>query len=342
MKSIQKILATTAIALASTWGAEPDTTFKIHMQFDIQSMKNFDKAWDENTVNDIWGRVRFRAQYNTPSYQSDLYLFYYPEGFGYSTVGLVRQDDSLDFNDFKTQNITKTLVYRANISSKDKPVNFTLGRFGVGSREGHHFGSYLEEFKIAPGFMVSDKTINGLELFTGIKGLYTAGLAFETADANLNKGSVRFEAKLFPGTKQGIYAKAGWRSNAFDVMQADVTPNHTIAGGIGFAVNSDLNLYTEAAAVKLNNDALKKFPITAGLKMKIPGILNTLVVEGEFEKDREIPLIPAIYLDRLIDEWLNIQVGFANTGSTDKFMDNNQITLRVSGMMNPKMPSLLK
>lgn len=348
-KSIFTIMTCALASFSYGAGGESgdmEPKFTIPLQIDIQAKKAFDETADENNLSSIYGRLRIKLNYEDANIKSHGQLMFYPADFGYEALRTEQNlagADSVTLEQLDQFPLSKTLVYQAWIKTKGKPVNFKIGRFDVGSREGHHFGDYLEHYT-GPGFMGGGETVNGAEVMGG-NDMIHADFGIEFKDDQLNTGDLRFEAHLFPSVEKGFFAKAGWKANVIDITQnddADVL--HTVAAGAGFKIDKGMKAFAEWGYQDLNaeDDDHKHMPITAGFQMPVGTILDAVVLEAEFEGEREHNVLPALFLKKNINDYFGLYVGAYNTGKQEEFAESFEMAVRLSGFLNPKAGNLSK
>lgn len=266
-------------------------SFDLKGNLQAQATKSIED--DENNLSSLWLRANIGAQYKSESLDGLIMLRVFAPEFG---------------NNIDGKNYDKILadLYWVNYKWKlgeQTALNFKLGHWKTDWSQSTHFGTYIDKDLSARGLWMRDQAHNAMEL--GLKhGLSQLNVMLATGDNKANTGYVRVEENLkftFP-----LELKFAYRTNAIDVVQNTSYITHRVATYASYSFIPNLRLYGELACFYTQDEDLVEtlpnfvqkdpsymnpgeawLPFYVGVEIPTLGILDNLMFEVEYIKDRD-------------------------------------------------------
>lgn len=244
-----------------------------------------------NNLDQWWGRAVVSAFYSTPAYQSQVELYMYPSGFGYEPLINASYDQETDSITLERTEADKIQLSNAWVCFSLKFLHARVGRFETMLTPGTgFFGDYIDQ-DLYSGFNAKGSTHNGIDFFRQ-EGPFFGSVMFQSGDPNLNKGRIRFET-AYIGSMLELHL--AYRNNILSQIhdKGDYLQEHRMHGTIS-CILSDWKPYIETAFLgseAIGNSFTWEKVLAFGLYLPTGRLLDLVVIEGEFVKDREIEKI---------------------------------------------------
>lgn len=267
-----------------------DENFELKGNIQTQGKLSFED--DDNVLNDFWFRANLGGKYTSENLDAQINIRMFAPNFGNSING--KNYDKLTAD-----------VYWANYKwvLGDHKLNLKLGHWKTDWSEGGNFGTYIDPSIKNRGFLVRDYSHDAFELGWK-KGFADLNVMLGTTSKNFNTGYVRVEENLkfsFP-----LEMKLAYRVNAIDAMTKTAVQTHRVAAKAAYSILKDFKVYGEVAVLSTgeddyidstsiaNNKAVSPeykqgstyVPFYVGLNIPTAGILDGLMLEAEYIKDR--------------------------------------------------------
>lgn len=294
-----KIAAALAMSLAASTAAfAADVTDNMTLKGNVQTQVTKSIADEDNNFSSGWIRANIGGQYKSDNMDATIMLRIFAPEFG----------NKIKDGDGKTTAYDKILAdlywvnYKWNPSESDL-INLKIGRWKTDWSQSTNFGTYIDKDLTKRGLWMRDYSHNAVEL--GWKhGLNQLNAMVAAKNGTANQGYIRVEDDLkftFP-----LDMKFAYRSNLIDAVQNTAAITHRVAAYASFTFAPNLRLYGEYACLYTEDEDIntevsnyiapesKYFtqgdyvqPFYVGLEIPTFGVLNNLMFEMEYIKDRE-------------------------------------------------------
>lgn len=231
------------------------------------------------------------------------------------------------------QSVDQFEIYEAYTYYKTEVVDLKMGRFWSNDRLGMAFGNYADN-KSGASFMPAGKGVNAFEISKSVLGSLFFRMSLESSDPNLNKGDLRIGMK-FADLSSISWLKIGvnYRSNLFDVVK---DPNAVVMHNGATTVEVPLGkfrIFGEAGFRGMDSDGeITEIPITGGLEIPAGRALDKVLVEAEWNKDREAKsgsakeVLGSIFVQKKISDRFMISFGVQSNDQTEDFAMVGRLT----------------
>ena len=286
--SFLKIFCSLFVLVSFSFALEDAITLKGNVQ--TQATKSMED--DENNLSSLWIRANIGGQYKSENMDALIMLRIFAPEFG-NTIENKKYDKILA--DLYWVN------YKWELNEKNK-FHLKLGHWKTDWSESTHFGTYLDKDLTARGLWMRDKAHDAVE-FGWNYGLSDLNIMFATNDSKVNTGYIRVEENMsftFP-----LKVQVAYRVNAIDVIQNTAYLTHRIAAHASYAIIPNFRIYGEFACLYTEDETLDTnaenyvnkqesyltpgdayLPFYVGLEIPTAGILDNLMFEIEYMKDR--------------------------------------------------------
>ncbi len=271
-----------------------DVTDNMSLKGNVQTQVTKSIADDENNFSSGWIRANIGGQYKSDNMDALIMLRIFAPEFG---------------NTIEGKNYDKILAdlywvnYKWNLGANDL-LNLKIGHWKTDWSQSTHFGTYIDKGVNARGLWMRDYAHNALEL--GWKhGLNQLTAMVAAKDGKANTGYVRIEDDMkftFP-----LEVKAAYRANLVDQVQNTAYLTHRVAAYASYTIMPNLRLYGEYAVTYTEDEDINTeasnyvaqeigymnkagemyMPFYVGVELPTFGILNNLMFEMEYVKDRD-------------------------------------------------------
>lgn len=293
-----KIAAALALSFAaSTTAFAADVTDNMSLKGNVQAQVTKSIADEDNNFSSGWIRANIGGQYKSENMDALIMLRIFAPEFGNKLS-----------NGEKASNYDKILAdlywvnYKWNLGEKDN-LNLKIGRWKTDWSQSSNFGTYIDKDLTKRGLLMRDYSHNAVEL--GWKhGMNQLNAMVAAKNGTANQGYIRVEDDLkftFP-----LDMKFAYRSNLIDAVQNTAAITHRVAAYASYSFMPNLRLYGEYACIYTEDEDIdtqapnylapesKYFtqgdyiqPFYVGVEIPTFGILNNLMFEMEYIKDRE-------------------------------------------------------
>jgi len=292
------IAATLIMGLASTAAFAADAASVVDnmtLKGNVQTQVTKSIADEDNNFSSGWIRANIGGQYKSENLDATIMIRMFGPEFGNSNVTAV---------DFEKEKATKSSqdkiladLYWVNYKwiLGGENLNLKIGRWKTDWSQSTNFGTYIDKDLTKRGLWMRDYSHNAVEL--GWKhGLNQLNAMVATKDNKANTGYIRVEDDM----------KFAYRANLIDAVQNTAAITHRVAAYASFTFAPNLRLYGEYACLYTENEEIntkapnyvapesKYFtqgdyvqPFYVGVEIPTLGILNNLMFEMEYIKDRE-------------------------------------------------------
>ncbi len=270
--------------LSSAFAADGD--FALNGNIQTQGEKKFYDNDSDNPLDNFWFRGNFGGKYSSDNFDAQVTIRFYAPN---SNKGADRFQADTYWGNYKWK-------------IADQVLSLKLGHWKTDWSVGGNFGTYIDASLGNRGFLARDYAHDGLEL--GWKaGMSTLLVMLATTDntGGFSTGYLRVEEKLkftFP-----LEATFGYRVNAIDPIAHTAVLTHRLALKLDYKILPNFRIYAEGGVIATGKDKnvnenvanavmpeykqdTQYFPVYAGLDIPTMGLLNNLLVEVEWLKDR--------------------------------------------------------
>jgi hypothetical protein len=324
---------------------EVTETINFPTKFQIEGTKILYNELEDTHAHNLdnwWGRIFFGIQSKTDKFFGYGRVAVYPENFGNNFItnveesrdttvykswkGSVLQQDSTIEGQVQYEKSAKIKLYEAFGSYNAGPVAFKVGRWMIDDKQGMTFGNYLDN-SIGGKFIALGPYVEAMELSSQVTEQFFARVQLESADANLNRGNMRlfFEFANLDALNKMTFG-IGYRNNIFDRIKypdEDVIRNFDLMANLKLAPY--FRLFAEGAilgvgATDENGKAEKATTVlTFGTELPLQILLDKIVLEGEFNHQRDKQFLGSIYLKKEITNHFDLEFGAYSYNQTKDF-----------------------
>lgn len=323
-------------SLAFTANMPPPTavaaSFDLTGSIQIQAQRAFWENGSNNNLDELWGRINVGAKAKAENFSGEINIRAFPEGFGYEALtGLTVRDstDTISLTTTKT-NIGKFLVEQGWVKYSSTLLDFKIGRYFTSTSKSIANGNYIDQ-DAGVAYMGKLAYHNASE-FILKTGMLQSSVMLGINDSKLNTGYLRIWESVAP-TKE-LNVGAGYRSNVFDLpYNENARLIHRIGITGDYLIKKDLKPYVEAGIIIRSKPTSPStatdtvlIPVVIGTSIPTAGILTTLAVEVEIDKDRKVsgterPVTFAILLSKKIGPYVNLQAALLSDNASKNASD---------------------
>ncbi|MDR1758956.1 MAG: hypothetical protein LBR60_00330 [Fibrobacter sp.] len=282
-KSVVSVFAGLSL-LSSAFAADGD--FALTGNIQTQGEKKFYDNESDNPLDNFWFRGNFGGKYSSDNFDAQMVIRLYAP------------------NSNKGSDRFQADTYWGNYKWKldDQVLSLKLGHWKTDWSVGGNFGTYLDPNLGTRGYLARDFAHDGFELGwkAGISNLLVM-VATNDNTGGFSTGYIRVEEKLkfeFP-----LEATIGYRVNAIDPIAHTAVLTHRAALKLDYKILPNFRVYAEGGLIITGKDDnvndnvanavlpeygqdTKYFPVYGGIDIPTMGLLNNLLVEVEYIKDR--------------------------------------------------------
>lgn len=240
---------------------------------------------------------------------------------------------SQEVEEIVEQSVDQFEIYEAYTYFKMEVVDLKMGRFWSNDRIGMAFGNYADN-KSGASFMPAGKGVNAFEVSKSVLGSLFFRMSLESSDPNLNKGDLRIGMK-FADLSSISWLKIGvnYRSNLFDVVKdPDAVVMHNGAATVELPLGK-FRVFGEAGFRGMDSDGeITEIPITGGVEIPAGRALDKVLLEAEWNKDREAKsgkakeVLGSIFVQKKISDRFMISFGVQSNDQTEDFAMIGRLT----------------
>ncbi|HSQ40773.1 MAG TPA: hypothetical protein VLM37_00680 [Fibrobacteraceae bacterium] len=315
--------------VAPVMAVEDDVEFDIPAKIDIQGKK---VLWNqvEDSVGDNleewFGRATVSVEAKGQDFSGLITVRAIPAAYSdTSNLGMTIQDDDTIYTEKKTD---KFELYEAWTQYNTAFLNMKLGRYHSNDRYGVAFGNYADETSGAR-FMPAGRSVDAIELnkspFEGL----SFRVAFESEGSHLNNGGMRAALQLANlQSLEWFHVGINYRNNMFSAIN---DPDLVVSHNFDFQLELPLNkvrLWGEIGFRDLTSDGNSPgLPITGGIELPGGRLLNRVIIEAEWDKDRENKeVLGSLFLQKKVTDRFLISFGVLSNNDSEDFAMQARLT----------------
>lgn len=258
-------------------------------------------------------------------------------GGTYTTDSLIYTDREVDTLLVETKPADKFEIYEAYAFFQEDYLNLKLGRFWTNDRAGMAFGNYADN-GVGASFMSAGKSSNAIEISKTVFNSIFFRLGLESSDPHLNKGDLRFGMKFSDlSSISWLRVGAHYRSNLFDVVKdPDAVVLHNAAGMVELPLGG-WRLWSEVGFRGMDSDGeIAEIPITGGIEIPGGRILDKILLEAEWNKDREEKdgtakeVLGSVFIQKKVSNRFLISFGVQSNEQTEDFAMVGRLTATIN------------
>lgn len=244
-------------------------------------------------VDQLSGAANIGLKYTDEHFSSDLNIYAYPPGYGYSvlTNATYQREDTAVATE--SSDLPGVDILNAWVKFATPVLDIKVGH--ILSYQSNSscwmFGDYLDEDPVDASyieygdFQYRGAVSNALELSKTV-GASSTSIALLAGDKDLNTGMLRIIQDIRPN--DNLWFSLGWRINCFDRIQdKEAVLQNRIAATAGFSNENNFKVYAEPAVILSSDSATDpRVPILLGLQVPAGKVFDFVALESEILPDR--------------------------------------------------------